>query len=102
MGLERDAIRCKLLLTGDGKDLNFDQAYASALRMKAAQEQSEEVRCTNEVTASTSVKGDGNWQRKCAQRQDKKNFPVSRTYVACTRCGRAHGPKKCPHFKSKC
>lgn len=78
VGLQNDAIRCKLLATND-KDLTFDRAYSSALGMEAAQGQSKEVRRTEEPSASTSVQGDVNWQRRSTQRQGKKNFPAPKT-----------------------
>ncbi|XP_040355376.1 uncharacterized protein LOC121045941 [Ixodes scapularis] len=62
-GLQNDAIRFKLLAINN-KDLTFDQAYSSALGMEAAQGQSKEVRRTEEPSASPSVQGDVNWQRR--------------------------------------
>lgn len=99
VGLHNDAIRCKLLATEDHY-LTFEKAYSSALGMEAAQAQSKEVR-SNDTAGSASAMEDVCWQRKSAA-SGKKNFPPPRTPVACTRCGSAHGGKKCPHLASKC
>ncbi|KAG0417452.1 hypothetical protein HPB47_005604, partial [Ixodes persulcatus] len=54
LGLQKDAIRCKLLATDD-KDLTFDRSYSSVFGMEAAQGHSKEVRRTEEPSTSTSV-----------------------------------------------
>ncbi|XP_040358812.1 uncharacterized protein LOC121047557 [Ixodes scapularis] len=101
MGLQNDGIRCKLLATSDN-NLTLGRAFNSVLGMEAVQGQSKEVRRTEEPSASTNVQEDVNWQRRSTQRQGKKNFPVSKTNVACTRCSNAHNSKVCLYLKKKC